>query len=51
MKSVLNLDETPPALERSFNAATKLRLELPPDRDMKSIPLAELSSLVGGFHI
>ena len=40
-KSVLSLDETPSALERSFNAATKLRreLSLPTDLDMESIPL------------
>ena len=31
MKSVLTLDETPSALERSFKAATKLRRELPTD--------------------
>ena len=29
MKSVLGLDETPSALERSFKAATKLKRELP----------------------
>ena len=51
MKSVLNLDETPPALERSFNAATKLMLELPTDREMERLPLTELSSLVEGIHI
>ena len=28
MKSVLSLDETPPALERSLRAATKLKSEL-----------------------
>ena len=41
VKSVLSLDETPSALERSFNAATKLRreLSLPTDLDMESIPL------------
>ena len=31
MKSVLRLDETPSALERSFKAATKFRRELPTD--------------------
>ena len=39
MKSVLSLDETPSALERSFMAATKLTCELPTDREMESIPL------------
>ena len=41
----MNLDETPPALERPFNAATKLRRELQTDIEMGSIPLMELSSL------
>ena len=53
MKSVLSLDETPSALERSFKAATKLRreLSLPTDYEMESIPLEELSSLVDGIHV
>ena len=50
MKSVLSLDETPSALERSFKAATKLRRELPTDIEMESIPLMELSSLVEDIH-
>ena len=51
MKSVLNLNETPSALERSFKAATKLKRELPTDIEMESIPLMELSSLVEDIHI
>ena len=51
MKSVLSLDETPSALERSFKAATKLRHELPTDIEMESIPLMELSSLVEDIHV
>ena len=51
MKSVLSLDETPSALERSFKAATKLRRELPTDIEMESIPLMELSSLVEDIHV
>ena len=43
MKSVLSLDEIPPALERSFKAATKLSRELPTDLETESIPLEELS--------
>ena len=39
MKSVLSLDGTPSALERSFKAATKLSCELPTDLEMESIPL------------
>ena len=51
MKSVLSLDETPSALERSFKAATKLRHELPTDVEMESISLKEPSSLVEDIHI
>ena len=51
MKSVLSLDETPSALERSFKAATKLRRELPMHIEMESIPLEELSSLVEDIHV
>ena len=39
MKSVLILDETPSALERSVKAATKLNRELPTDLEMESMPL------------
>ena len=38
MKSVLSLDETPPLLERSLSAASKLSRELPTDLKMESIP-------------
>ena len=51
MKSVLTLDETPSAMERSFKAATKLRRELPMDIEMESIPLMELSFLVEHIHV
>ena len=51
MKSVLNLNETPSALERSFKAATKLKRELPTDIEMESLPLMEFSSLVEDIHI
>ena len=51
MKSVLSLDETPSALERSFKAATKLNRELPTDLEMESIPLEELSSLTEDIHV
>ena len=44
MKSVLSLDETPPALERSFIVVAKLWRELPMDVEMESIPPEELSS-------
>ena len=51
MKSVLSLDETPPALEKSFKAATKFKDELPTDIEMESIPPEELSSLDGNLHV
>ena len=51
MKSVLSLDESPFALERSFKVATKLKGELPTDLEMESIPLKELSSLVEDIHV
>ena len=47
MKSVLSLDETPSALERSFKAATKLPMGI----EMESIPLEEPSSLVEDIHV
>ena len=39
MKSVLSLDKTPSALERSISAASKLKSELPTDLQMESILL------------
>ena len=51
MKSVLSLDETPFALERSLRAATKLSHELPTDLEMESILLGKLSSLVEYIHV
>ena len=50
MKSVLSLNETPSALERSFKAATKLKGELPTDLEMESIPMKELS-LAEDIHV
>ena len=51
MKNFLGIDTTPPLLERSLKAATKLsRRELPTDLEMESIPLEELSSLVEDIH-
>ena len=51
MKIVLGVDKTPPTLERSFKAASKLKSELPTDLEMESIPLEELSSLVEDIHV
>ena len=41
----------PPVLEKSFKAATKLSRDLPPDLQMESIPLEELSSLASDIHV
>ena len=51
MKSVLSLDETLSALEKSFKAATKLIRELSTDLEMESIPLEELLSLVEDINV
>ena len=51
MKSVLILNEKPPASERSFKAKTKLKAGLPTDLEMESIPLEEFSSLVEDTHV
>ena len=51
MKSVLSLDETPSALERSVKAETKLKGKLPTDLEMESIPLKDLSSLAEDIHV
>ena len=51
MKSVLSLDKTPSALERSFKAATKLSRELSTDIEMESMLLDRLLSLVEDIHV
>ena len=51
MKNFLGIDKTPPALERSFRAATKLKSELLTDLEMESIPLMEISSLAEDIHV
>ena len=51
MKYVLGIGETPPALEQSFKAATKLKRELRKDIEMETVPLMELSSLADDIHV
>ena len=51
MKIFSGVDKTPPSLERSFKAATKLEGELPTDIEMESIPPMELLSLVEDIHV
>ena len=51
MKTVLSLDETSSALERSISAASQLKSELPTHSQMEGIPLKELSSLAEDIHV
>ena len=51
MKNFLGVGKAPPALERSFTAATKLICELPTDIEMENMPLEELSSLAEEIHV
>ena len=51
MKNFLGLDETPPVLERSVKAASKLKGELPTDLEMETIPLKDLSLLAEDIHV
>ena len=51
MKSVLSLDETSSALERSVKAATNFSRDIPTDLEMEVIPLKELLSLVEDIHV
>ena len=51
MKSVLSLGQTPPSLERSINAASKLKAKLPTDLQMESISLKDISSLTEEIHV
>ena len=50
MRNFLEIDETPPALDRSFKTVTKLRRELPTDIQMESIPHNQLPSLAEEIH-
>ena len=50
MKSVLSLDETPSAMERSLKTASKLKGGLPTDLEMESISLKDLPSLAEEIH-
>ena len=51
MKKILCIDRTPPSLERSISAATKLKAALPTDLEMESIPPMELLSVVEDIHV
>ena len=51
MKKCLGIDKTPPVLQRSLRATTKLKGELLTDLMMESIPLKDLSSLAKEIHV
>ena len=51
LKNFLSIDETLPALERSFKAATKLKRELPTHIELESKAVMELSSLAEDTHV
>ena len=51
LKDLLDIHETPPALERSFEAAIKLKSELPTDTELETEPLMEISSLPEHIHV
>ena len=50
MKEFLGVDKTPPSLEESLKAATKLSRELSTVIEMESMPHMELSFLVEDIH-
>ena len=51
MKNFLGINATPPSLERSISAASKLKSVLPTDLQMESISLEGLLSLVEDIHV
>ena len=51
MKMIIGTDKAPPVSERSFKAATKLKVELLTDIEMEPVPLMEPSSLVENNHV
>ena len=50
-KFFLVIDITPPSLERSISAASKLKSDLPADLEVESMPPIELLSLVEDVHV
>ena len=51
MKSVHNMDETPPVIEQSFETATNLKRELSADIEMESIAHIEISLLAEDIQV
>ena len=46
MKGMLGLNETPPLLEKSIQAARDLNKTMPTDLEMEDIPLEDLSTRI-----
>ena len=51
MKNFLNLEQTPPSIDRSIKAANLLKSEIPTQTDIETTPLFNLSSAVEEIHI
>ena len=51
MKNFLNLEQTPPSIDRSIKAANLLKSEIPTQTDIETIPPSDLSSVVEEIHI
>ena len=51
MKKILNLEQTPPFIDRSIKAANLLKSEIPSQTDLENIPLFDLSSAVEDIRI
>ena len=51
MKKFLNLEQTPPSIDRSIKAANLLKSEIPTQTDIENIPLFDLSSVVEDIRI
>ena len=51
MKNFLNLEQTPPSIDRSIKAANLLKSEIPTQTDIETIPLFDLSSVAEDLRI
>ena len=51
MKKFLNLEQTPPSIDRSIKAANLLKSEIPTQTDIENVPLFDLSSAVEDIRI
>ena len=51
MKKFLNLEQTPPSIDRSIKAAALLKSEIPTQTDIETIPLFNLSSVVEDIRV